>query len=197
LVEFYAPWCGHCKSLAPEYEKVAQAFANEPNVVVAKIDADKYREIGEKHGVSGFPTLKWFGKNNKENPDAYDESRDLQTFVNYINNKAGTHRSIAGRLAATAGRIASLDELAKQFITSTTKDDIITQAEKLIAELADAAKDSASFYVKYMKAIKTKGDAFITTELARLVRLLEGAVNLVKVDEFTIRHNILSAFGQE
>jgi len=52
LVEFYAPWCGHCKSLAPVYEKVAEAFQNEPNCVVAKVDADADRDLGTRFGVS-------------------------------------------------------------------------------------------------------------------------------------------------
>ncbi len=49
---------GHCKSLAPVYEKVPQSVVGE-NVVVANCDADKFRELGERYGVTGFPTLKW------------------------------------------------------------------------------------------------------------------------------------------
>jgi len=60
LVEFYAPWCGHCKHLAPVYEKVAATFKNEPECIVANIDADHYKGISSKYGVSGFPTLKFF-----------------------------------------------------------------------------------------------------------------------------------------
>ncbi|CAN0548325.1 unnamed protein product, partial [Laminaria digitata] len=37
LVEFYAPWCGHCKTLAPIYEKLGNIFAAEKDVVVAKV----------------------------------------------------------------------------------------------------------------------------------------------------------------
>jgi len=57
LVEFYAPWCGHCKSLAPTYENVASVFKLDEGVVIANLDADKHRDLAEKYGVTGFPTL--------------------------------------------------------------------------------------------------------------------------------------------
>ncbi|CAI9106225.1 OLC1v1005334C1 [Oldenlandia corymbosa var. corymbosa] len=61
FVDFYAPWCGHCKRLTPELEKAAPVLAKlKPPIVVAKIDADKYRRIGSKHDIDGFPTLKIF-----------------------------------------------------------------------------------------------------------------------------------------
>merc|ERR1719284_1418396 len=53
LVEFYAPWCGHCKNLAPEYAKAADAFSNDKNVILAAVDADKHRSLGTRFGVSG------------------------------------------------------------------------------------------------------------------------------------------------
>ncbi len=59
LVEFFAPWCGHCKKLAPIYEELGALFAKEP-VIIASVDADEHKSLGSKFGVTGFPTIKYF-----------------------------------------------------------------------------------------------------------------------------------------
>lgn len=59
FVEFYAPWCGHCKKLVPEWEKTAE-LARSSNILVAKVDAIAEKQLAQTHGVQGFPTLKLF-----------------------------------------------------------------------------------------------------------------------------------------
>ncbi|KAF6139420.1 hypothetical protein GIB67_026262 [Kingdonia uniflora] len=52
LVSFYAPWCGHCKRLTPELEAAAPILSKlDKPVVIAKVDADKYRRIGSKYEI--------------------------------------------------------------------------------------------------------------------------------------------------
>lgn len=61
FVDFYAPWCGHCKRLSPELDAAAALLAElEKPIVIAKVDADKYRRLGDKYEIDGFPTLKLF-----------------------------------------------------------------------------------------------------------------------------------------
>ena len=57
LLELYAPWCGHCKQLAPVYEKVGQAFAADPSIVIAKMDATSNDVPDRRFAVKGFPTI--------------------------------------------------------------------------------------------------------------------------------------------
>nr|CAG8626389.1 5586_t:CDS:2 [Entrophospora candida] len=90
LVEFYAPWCGHCKKLAPIYEQLADAFSYaKDHVIIAKVDADKHRDLGTRFGVEGFPTLKWFQKGSSDKPDDYESSRELDSLVTFVEEKSG------------------------------------------------------------------------------------------------------------
>jgi protein disulfide-isomerase A6 len=193
LVEFYAPWCGHCKRLAPDYDKVASIFAQDSEVVIAKIDADKYRDAGTKYGVSGFPTIKFFPKDNKESPIDYDKGRDVESFVDFINEKAGTARLPSGRLNDQAGRIEALDAVAGKFASATDKDALIAEASKVSGTLSGDAAQYGKYYVVVMKKLKENAD-FLGTERSRLARLLEGSVTPAKADDIQKRKNILAAF---
>jgi len=78
IVEFYAPWCGHCQRLVPDYTKAAKALKGV--VKVGSVNADEHRSLGTQYGVQGFPTIKIFGL-NKNKPEDYNGGRDTKGFV--------------------------------------------------------------------------------------------------------------------
>ena len=67
VVEFYAPWCGHCKALKPKFEEAAESL-QKYNVKVGAFDADAHKKVPSMFGVRGFPTLRAFIGEPKLNP---------------------------------------------------------------------------------------------------------------------------------
>ncbi|CAI5984370.1 unnamed protein product [Closterium sp. NIES-64] len=118
LVEFYAPWCSFCQDLAPAYEQLGRAFRDEENVVIAKLDASKHRELKERYSITGYPTILWFPPSNKQG-ESYEGAWELRDLLAFVNRAAGTHRTNTGMLSDMAGRIAALDELARGFIAAS------------------------------------------------------------------------------
>ncbi len=80
LVEFFAPWCGHCKKLAPEWEKAASELSSQNGIKLGAVDATVQTALAEQYGIKGFPTIKVFSKGGVKD---YNGARESDGIVQY------------------------------------------------------------------------------------------------------------------
>lgn len=91
FVKFYAPWCGHCKNLAPTYSKVADKLKDVAKIVSINCDQEENKPVCGKYGVQGFPTLKLFPsslitKGRNKEPIDYNGARTKKEIIDFITN---------------------------------------------------------------------------------------------------------------
>lgn len=87
LVEFYAPWCGHCKKLEPEWNQAATELKGK--IKVAKVDATTQQKLASRYHIQGFPTIKIFppGPKSQSSIEAYEGPRDASSIVSIALDK--------------------------------------------------------------------------------------------------------------
>jgi len=96
LIEFYAPWCGHCKSLAPKWDKLGKKFKGVDSVVIAKIDGTA-NDYPPEYSVSGFPTIYFRPAGKDSKPKPYEGDREVTDFVAYLKKNSKTKWSFKGK----------------------------------------------------------------------------------------------------
>ncbi|KXJ92949.1 thioredoxin-like protein [Microdochium bolleyi] len=199
IVAFTAPWCGHCKTLAPTWETLARDFVNEPDVVIAKVDAeaDNSKATAQAQGVTSYPTIKFFPKGSKEG-ELYSGGRSEKDLIEFINSKAGTHRVEGGGLDATAGTIEALGNIAKQFAVDGSKlTEFAEEAKRVAGELSEqSAYKYAQYYIRVFDKL-SQNEGYVAKEAKRLDGLIKkGGLAPSKLDELQSKSNILSQYLQ-
>jgi len=164
LVEFYAPWCGHCKKLAPEYAKAAQSLAEEKSdTKLGKVDATVHADLAKRFGVRGYPTLKFF-KNGQ--PQDYTGGRTADTITSWIAKRTGPP-------AVSLDTVEAANQLAKD------------NKVVVLGFFKSAETESAK---QYLKAAESNFDVvfgIITDEslFAKLDAVVDSVVLLKQFDE--------------
>lgn len=84
FVKFFAPWCGHCKALAPKFEELANKLADS-EIVAAQVDCTANGEICRQESVRGYPTLRFY--NDGEFVDQYKGVREAENMKTWLEEK--------------------------------------------------------------------------------------------------------------
>ena len=174
IVEFYAPWCGHCKNLVPEYKKAAKALKGIAKV--GALNADDHKSFVGQYGVSGFPTIKIF-TGSKHTP--YQGQRTAEAFVD---------------AALKAAKEKAYDNLGKKSGgSSSDKSDVITLTDSNFKELVLDSDDLwlVEFYAPWCGHCKNLEPhwAKAATELKGKVKLgaLDATVHQVMASRYQVQ----------
>ncbi|XP_038052123.1 protein disulfide-isomerase A6 homolog [Patiria miniata] len=191
LVEFYAPWCGHCKSLVPEWNKAATALKGV--VRVAAVDATEHQAVGSQYGVRGFPTIKIFGA-NKQKPTDYQGARSadaitteaLKVAKDVVNGRLSGKKSGGGGGGDRGGSGRSGDSGGK-----ASDKDVITLTDSNFEEEVLDSTDPwlVEFYAPWCGHCKN-----LAPEWAKAATQLKGKFKLGALDS-TVHTVKASAFG--
>jgi len=126
LIEFYAPWCGHCKALAPEYEKAAKQLKGKDQGALAKVDCTIEKDLCSRFEVQGFPTIKVF-RNDGSTPSDYDGPRKADGIVKFLARQSAPAVSELADAAAVKGFAPGENIKIVAFVNADTNVDGFTK----------------------------------------------------------------------
>ena len=90
FIKFYAPWCGHCKEMAPAWIELAEELRNVPGLLIADFDATANEADGVE--VEGFPTIKFYPKGEKSTPIDFEGDRNIDEFRKYLKEHSEAYK---------------------------------------------------------------------------------------------------------
>ncbi|KZF22369.1 prolyl 4-hydroxylase, beta polypeptide [Xylona heveae TC161] len=150
LLEFYAPWCGHCKALAPKYEELAALYFNNAEyskkVVVAKVDATN-NDVPDE--IVGFPTIKLFPAGAKDSPVSYSGSRTVEDMANFIKENGNNKVDAYSPAAEEDTVMPDAETMARQAPAATEESsESATEKKEKATETASEASEGVKESVK-------------------------------------------------
>ncbi|AET37294.1 uncharacterized protein Ecym_1036 [Eremothecium cymbalariae DBVPG len=140
LAEFYAPWCGHCKRLGPEFVEAAAELV-ESEIYLAQIDCEKEKELCQEQSIGSYPTLKIFRNGEPELGTQYMGDRKASSIVSYmLKQNEPSVRVVQGNDAAE-----QFAKIVKESEDILVVDGGVSDLNETFHELAESHRHSYSF----------------------------------------------------
>lgn len=218
VVAFTAPWCRYCEELKPAWTEMAnRVYDSDPEVRFAVVDLsddnrDKVLQTVAEYNVKTLPTVLLFNpllaKDGKIEPLKYNDDRQLEFLIAFVNDNTGLSRNPEGTLFNIAGRVMALDEALVE-MTEENAENFYALAQLLLDKFTEQGRDvlvntgelffkdnvtMAPYYVKVAQKIVAEGTQYVKNELARLERILAGDASSIErsaLDYMQKRRNVL------
>jgi len=171
LVEFYAPWCGHCKRLAPTWEELATATKGKFNV--AKVDCTVEKDVCTEKGVRGYPTIKFFSEGNTHD---YNGARTVEAFTTFVDGIKNP-KAEAPKAEAPKQEEKKEDPKQEQPKAAQNEGDVVVLGDASFAEQTKSGDWLVKFYAPWCGHCKKLAPTW--DELATKSK---GKFNVAKVD---------------
>lgn len=157
LVKFFAPWCGHCQKLAPEFEKAADTLSGK--AVLADLDCanDINKDICSQYSVTGYPTLIFF--RNGAEQSKYSGPRSAQGIVQFMDSQVGP----AIKAVSNAEELQALMESGKPVALLISSED--SSVASKFNNLAESHREFFSFVLTSDKSVADSVEADTITIL--------------------------------
>lgn len=129
LIEFYAPWCGHCRQLEPTFKQLANKLHQHVNI--ANVDGTQSPKLLQRYKIRGYPTIKLFYKDEIID---YNGNRSLQDLVKYATSKGTKGGNNDSNYNNVQGDSDSDSDSTAQYVADRT-DELLGSDNKTIKPL--------------------------------------------------------------
>ena len=180
FLKFFAPWCGHCKKLKPDWDKLMDAFDGSKSALVADVDCTaEGKPLCESNGVQGFPTLKWGDPSALE---SYEGARSYDALKKFADENLKPMCSPSNIDLCDADKKAEIEKYSK--MSAGDLDKAIEEQEKKIADAETTFKDEVKQLQKTYEGLKEAQDTAIAEVKASGLGLMKAVkANAGKKDE--------------
>ncbi|KAI5059121.1 hypothetical protein GOP47_0025440 [Adiantum capillus-veneris] len=198
MVEFYAPWCGHCQALAPEYATAATELKL-LGVYLAKVDATVEAELAQQHGIQGYPTIIFFvdGK-----PKPYAHHRTSEAIVSWIKKKVGPAVAEVNNAGDVQGILESGNTLVVALfdkLEGNEVEEFISAARQEDDVLFYYTKDTEVAELLHIKPGSSTPSLVLLKSAAEKVVLYDGKFDRAAISEFVLANKLplISYFSRD
>lgn len=163
FVKFFAPWCGHCKKMRPDWDKLADEFPKaHDNVVIADVDCTVEKDLCSKYNVEGFPTLKYFMPNSEDGDDYSGNDRSLKGLTDWAEDKLKLFKCSIDNLEfctkEQASFVKKMSKMSDSEKSSLLKDndDSLTKMQKDHDDLLKSLQSQFSSSTEKLQSVKSR-----------------------------------------